>query len=394
MKKGIFILIALHLLLQLQLSGQKNKTAINTILTADSLASGNLKDLLSSFFQLSFNKLTGPSKELNFQSNPYALIARANPSAAIDTNYVKYKILRKFNFGFGLKMDTSYRFNGFSSGIKYALINRRDVTTSQTLFDNLGTDQLNQELVSLQNPLSDTVEARYARGSAERTRYQDLINEFFTDTTKLFSKLDPVFQKIVIEVAEAAKLKQISSLLKTKPDFNIRKKSQEYYSDLKNELQKKLLWTISISDTTYKDQFLFSNIVLQTELLKGVGKSKPGANWELSIPASLNFLDDTLRTGRDLKRAVFIFDPGINLVIRDKSNKQSFLEFKFSGEYRHNFHQLYPGEKRDFINFNGTLRIRVINDIWIPLQFKYDPANGNVFGFISAKLNFNGLAKK
>jgi len=393
MKSRKYMLILL-LLCSLQIAAQKKSNDVNKILTADSLASGNLKDLLTSFFQLSFNKLTGPSKELNFSSNPYALIVRANPDAAIDTNYVKYKVLRKFNFGFGLKLDTAYRFNGFSSGIKFAIINKRDATTSQTLFEELGTDQLNTDLTGLQNPLTDTVENRYPRGSADRKKYQDLINDFFTDTTVLFNKLDPVFQKMVIEVAEAAKLKKLTSLLKTKPDINIRKKSQEYFSTLKNELQKKLLWTVSISDTTYKDQFLFSNIVLQTELLKGMGRSKPGANWELSIPASLNFLDDTLRSGRDLKRAVFSFDPGVNLVIRDKSNEQSFFELKFSGEYRHNFHQLYPGEKRDFVNFNGTLRIRVINDIWIPLQFKYDPANGNVFGFISAKLNFNGLAKK
>ncbi len=83
---------------------------IKTILTADSLASGNWKDVLTSFFQLSFDKLTSNKKELNFQSNPFAILLKSHPEAAIDTNFVKYKTLRKINFGFGLQLDSSYRF--------------------------------------------------------------------------------------------------------------------------------------------------------------------------------------------------------------------------------------------------------------------------------------------
>ena len=96
---------------------------------------------------------------------------------------------------------------------------------------------------------------------------------------------------------------------------------------------------------------------------------------------------------RDLKRCIFNFEPGFNWVFRNKSNDQSFFEFKFAGSYRHNFIYLYNEEKRDNLTFNGTLRIRVIDDLWIPLEIKYDPANGNVFGFLSAKLNFTGLGK-
>jgi hypothetical protein len=369
-------------------------TQVKKILTADSLASGNLKDLLTSFFQLSFNNLTGRSRELNFNSNPYAVILRTNPSAAIDTNYRKYRILRKINFGFGLKLDTAYRFNGFSSGIKYAIINRRDSTTSRLLFHNLGTDSLSLEINALQESLTDYIETTYENDPQLKLTYLRQVNLLLSDSTVQFKQLDSDFQKIVKQVAAEKGYSILSRMLNANPKVNLRKESQVVFSNLKKELQQKLLWTISLTDTTYKDQFLFSNLLLKTEILKGMGKSKPGANWEFSIPASLNILDDSLHQGRDLKRAIFSFEPAINLVIRDRDNEHSFFELKFSGEYRHNFHRLYPNEKRDKLYFNGAMRVKVFADIWVPLEFRYDPVSGNVLGFISARLNFSGQNKK
>lgn len=383
---GLF-LVTIH-------TAMAQSTQVKKILTADSLASGNLKDLLTSFFQLSFNNLTNRSRELNFNSNPYAVILRTNPSAAIDTNYRKYRVLRKINFGFGLKLDTGYRFNGFSSGIKYALINRRDSTTSRLLFRNLGTDSLSLEINTLHDSLTIYIEATYDNNPQLKLLYLRQVNLLLSDSTVQFKQLDTSFQKIVKKVTADKGFPILSRLLGSNPKVNLRKESQVSFSDLKKELQQKLLWTISVSDTTYKDQFLFSNLVFRTEILKGMGKSKPGANWEFSIPASLNILDDTLRPGRDLKRAVFTFEPALNLVIRDRGNEHSYVELKFSGEYRHNFHRLYPNEKRDKLYFNGVFRVKVFADIWVPLEFKYDPLSGNILGFISAKLNFSGQNKK
>ena len=64
---------------------------------------------------------------------------------------------------------------------------------------------------------------------------------------------------------------------------------------------------------------------------------------------------------------------------------------KFGGSYQHNFGSLYPLEERDQLTFNGTLRLRLIADIWVPLEFKYDPKSGNVFGFLNVKANFSTL---
>lgn len=387
------LILFLLLLLTAGLHAQQNKTGVKTVLTADSLASGNLKDLLTSFFQLSFTNLTGKNRELNFSSNPYAVILRTNPAAASDQQYRKYRIHRKFNFGFGLKLDEDYRFNGFSSGIKYALINKRDSTVSGFLFAELGKDSLNRELDQLAEPVAELIQ-ELDKTEEEKDKLLDELNEVLTNQSLAFSGIDSSLQRLIRQTAVKKKFIYLSRLLKNKPQVILAKEAQQPFKELKKELQQKLLWTVSVSDTTYTDQFMFSNLVFRSDILKGMGRSKPGANWEFSLPVALNLQDDSLRAGRDLRRSEFSFEPGINLVIRDRDNEQSFLEFKLSGGYYHRFAGLYPGEKKDRIRFDGTLRVRLIGDIWIPLVFSYDPKNGNVFGFISARLNFSGQSKK
>lgn len=398
MKTLLILLCTLSLALTSCMVKAQSNTAtdLKGVLTADSLASGNVKDILISFFQLSFNKLTSAKKELNFYSNPFAILLKNNPQAAIDTNYRKYKVLRKLNFGFGLNLDTSYHFNGYSFGVKYALINERDTTTSKILFRELGNDSLGLEMDILHTKLNRFIDSAFPnkpQNLGNRIKLSNLVNTLFTDGSIPFNKLDSAFQTIVKKVAHQHHLNRFLSLLRVNPKLNLKTESDLKFSDLKKELQKKLLWTVGITDTTYRDQFAFSNILLSSELSKGIFKSHPGSNIELDIKASLNLLNDTLFSKRNLKRTIFSFEPGINWVIRNKTNQQSIFEVKLSGEYNNRFNNLYTGEDKDDLRFNGTIRVRIINDIWIPLEFKYDPKSGNIFGFLNVKANFSGLSK-
>lgn len=391
-------LFALAVLASLNsLQAQTSKAAnLQGVLTADSLAGGKWKDVLTSFFQLSFDNLTGTKKELNFQSNPFALLLKSNPDAAIDTNYYKYKTLRKINFGFGLKLDTSYRFNGFASGVRYALINKRDTTTSRLLFRELGSDSLSLEIFSLQARLNQYLEAALPNTPENFERRRNLskqITALLSDRTKTFEAFDTAFQRFVLEGANSIGAHRIARLLAKNPGANLLKEADVHFTDLKKELQNALLWTVSLTDTTYKDQFFFSNVLLKTDLLKGIGKYKPGANWQLNMQAGVNFVDDSTKKGRDLSRQILRFEPGFNLVFRNKLNDQSFFEAGFSGSYVHNFGTLYTAERRDSVTVNLALRVRIIADIWVPLEIKYDPRTGNVFGFLNLRFNFNGMKK-
>jgi hypothetical protein len=358
-----------------------------TIFTADSLASGNTKDVLTSFFQLAIDQLTGPNKQLNFNSNPFALMLKSNPVLNVDTNYRKYRALRKTNFGFGLQLDSAYHFNGFSSGVKYALVNKRDTATSATLSKLLHNSQIVNERHVLLRALNAHI---ITLQSPQREIFEDAVHKLFSVDTP-FNKLDTAVQRKVRELVQENNLHLLTRIVDEDPSSNFTRANRANFDSLKNEIKQGLLWTVGVSDTTYKDQFFFSNLVLNTEIVKGFGAYKPGNNLEYDIKAALNLLDDSLAKGRDLKRAILNFEPGLNWVIRNKENDKSWLEFKISGSYSHNFTTLYNEERRDSLTFNGTLRIRVYEDIWIPLEFKYDPRSGNVLGFINVHFNFTTL---
>ena len=390
MKRTLIYTIPFFIFSMLSISSNAQNKKIAAIITADSLASGNYKDVLTSFFQIAFDKLTGKDKELKFSSNPYAVMMKANPDLEIDYNYKKNRVLRNLNFNFSLKLDTSYRFNGFSSGISYALINKRDFTVYKE-FIRLAIDK-NAEFNKLQNGISQALSG--IEDADLKKRFREQGNKLLNDESYTYDKLDDDIKQRVLKILTDSNLTRIVKLIKNNSTANIAKSCRDGYNEVKKSFQSKPLLLLSITDTTAKDEFLFSNITLKAEYLKGFGMSKPGANWELNIPATVNFVDDISLTGRDLKRSVFRIEPGINLVIRNSDAAHSFLEMKFSSEYMHIFSQLYPNEKKDSFTFNGIFRIKIINDIWIPLRFKYDPQNGNVLGFLSVKYNFSGQGKK
>lgn len=388
MKKHILVFMVLLLCLYCrELSAQQpNKANTQRILTADSLASGNFKDVLTSFFQLAFNDLTGKNKELNFSSNPYALMLKSDPNLATDVNYQKYRHLRKLNFSVGLKMDTSFRFNGFSFGAKYALINNRDSTTSKWLFDELGNDSLNREFDTLATYLFNYIEDNNS-SDAFIAEADSLLESRVTAYSSLSQSLRHVSDSIIA----AHNLVTLQRILKENPAAILKVASEQGFKELKEELRTKGLWTVGFSDTTYKDAFVFSNILLYSQYLKGFSKQKAGSNFELDIRASLNMMDDSTRAARELKRCLFNAEAGINWVIRNKTNDYSWLEMKMSSAYQHNFGNLYAGEKRNMFTLNGILRLRIIADVWVPLEFRYDPKSGNVFGFLNVRANFNTL---
>jgi hypothetical protein len=235
---------------------------------------------------------------------------------------------------------------------------------------------LNAHIITLQSP--------------QREIFEDAVHNLFSVDTP-FNKLDTAVQRKVRELVQENNLHLLAKIVEEDPSSNFTRANRANFDSLKNEIKQGLLWTVGVSDTTYKDQFFFSNLVLNTEIVKGFGAYKPGNNLEYDIKAALNLLDDSLAKGRDLKRAILNFEPGLNWVIRNKANDKSWLEFKISGSYTHNFTTLYNEERRDSLTFNGTLRIRVYEDIWIPLEFKYDPRSGNVLGFINVHFNFTTL---
>lgn len=368
----------------------QKKEATDAVLTADSLKSGNTKDILTSFFQLAFNNLAGPNKELAFNSNPFAIMLKRNPSLALDKNYKRYKPLRKLNFNFGIRLDSSFNFNGFTSGLRYSLIDQTDATTSKLIAQKLKQDPVGLERDVLSAEL-DKYQQLYIPDITAKQQFLQKVNDLFQD--KALNKFDAPFQHIVDSIVKDKKLDDLGAVFSKKAGKSLKEVDLQYYSDLKASIKKNLLWTFSITDSTYKDKFEFANIALTTELTKGIFEPQAGDNnLELNIKALVNFSNDTLEKGRNLSRKIFSIESGLNWVIRDRSNDRSFFELKFSGSYYRNLANLYQNERRDSLTINGKARIRIWNDIWIPLEVKYDPKTGKFVGLLDIKANFAGIA--
>jgi hypothetical protein len=382
MKK--IILISSALLLYIISIGQSFKSGP---LNADSLATGNYKDVFNSFFQLSLQRFTSTDRGLKFTSNPYAIMSRADTGLLNSEDYYKFRRLRWLNFSFSAKLDSAYRFNGFSSGINYAIINKRDETVSTIFLHNVTKDSTLQDFMALNLDLEGFISS-YANNISFQDTLRDQKNAF-TKGEIVFSKIHPTLRKKIIALAKEKKYKNLTRLINAAPDFNFKKTTDQIFDEVKANFNNRLLWTVGASDTTYKDAFMFSNIVLNTELVKGIDKMRT-KDVELNIKALYQFVDDSVKTGRDLKRQVFSFEPGINMVFKTK-NLKSFLEFKIGGGYYYTASALYKNEERSRLTLNGTFRLRVINDIWIPLEIKYDTKTGNVFGFLNVRANFTAL---
>lgn len=380
--------LVLLLCLSLQTVAQKRPVP-NPVFTADSLATGNFKDVLSSFFQLAFDQLTSPDKEIRFTGSPFAVMAKLDTTLLVDTSYVKYRALRNLNYMFSLALDTAYKFNGFSSGIKYALINKRDETVSRAFMNMVHNNDRVKQLYALNDLILAKISTMGANTPMAITEYRQ-----FTAGAKNFSALSQSLQDtIMVVVQRNDNTKMLGAALLQNGDFNLAQTADSIYQDLKANFNQNLLWTVGITDTTYKDQFAFSNIVFHTELLKGLNQYKKAKNdLELNIRSQLQMTDDSLRSGRNLKRALFNFEPAVNLALKTRTTKKSYFEFKFGGAWYHNFSTLYAGETRDRLIMHAVIRIRVLNDIWVPFEIKYDPKNGNFLGFINVRANFKALA--
>ena len=357
------------------------KTKI-TVYTADSLASGNYKDVLSSFFQLGLNNLTGTNKEFKFTSNFFAIALKCNKNLAVDTNYVKYTPIRRFNFNINSKLDSTNKFKNFAVGIKYAIIDKRDITVSK-VFVNQVLYQ-NKDFIILERKCHEKTNKLQNEYPHFAEKFQDQSEEFFTDSTFKFTfkQLDKQVKDTLVSIARENKLKTILSYLTDSANISAAKFMKTSFQDVYNTFQKKPLWTIGANYATN------SKINFETEFLQGLGKIETGvARFELDFKVDLDIYDTTInlaKTQRDVLNGSF----GINWIIANNRKGQPLIEFKVAGSYKNTIAGLYPKEVNNNLTVDGTIRFRIIGDVWVPININYDPKTGKVLGFLNITTNF------
>jgi len=121
------------------------------------------------------------------------------------------------------------------------------------------------------------------------------------------------------------------------------------------------------------------------------GWLRTGSSNSLELDAKTSFAWDTTATPtaeqRGLDHRAFITTLGLNKVLISTSDAaKPLLEFKLSAGYEYRPGQLYKGEFRSKPYGETSLRIRINEQVWVPLTAQYD-THGNVLGFLKVVWN-------
>lgn len=385
MKKTCFALILLANAFLLYGQSIDTTSAERRVRTAADLKTGNSQDVLISFFQMALNDLTGKEKTFRFQSSLFGLKAKTDPTLFVDTNFLRQTRARNFVFTIAPSIDSSFRFKSNTVGVKYALINDRD----KAIFDFAlpSEDEWNRvHTASLQEY------ARALPGGVTDPKYK-LARNFFLDVEEdedgnkrtPLSQVPDDFQRILQNNLNQSNSFRFSSF------ENFRDTLAGEYAALARYVENRPLWTVD-ANFAHDRNATFSKVNFNSEFLKGLFKNSRKSNLELNLRASLDFDDDTT-SGKptDLNRQILSFAGGFNWIVTKNRRSQSMVELKGALSYNNIFKGIYQGEERSKFLAEGTFRIRISNDFWIPFDIRYDPESGDVFGFLSVRSNFDWL---
>ncbi len=362
----------------------QDEVAKENVRAAAALKSGTSQDVLISFFQLAAENLTGDNKSLKFQSSLFAIKAKTNDDLWIDNNYLKEKFARNFVITINPALDKDYKFKSNTIGFAYAIVNNRD----KTVFDFSRPS----DSIILKAQRRAIEEYKKLVTGIDDKKYIAVLDFFATKTGKGLTTdvaLPEEFKKILQNEIKGLKDLRFPTLASFRDHF------ANQYKSIARYVENRGLLTVKSNFSSLADGKLFSGISLGSEYLKGMLKKNSRMNLELNINTTLDFLDDTAsKTSLDLNRQLFKITAGFNWIIAKNKNYKPLVELKGNLAYNNILNSAYPGEQKTRLTAEGTLRFRITNDIWLPIDITYDPENGKVFGFLSAKFNFDWLKGK
>jgi hypothetical protein len=375
----IAVLISISIASKAQLT-QAKKDSLIAIRTAENLVSGNTKDVLSSFFQLAANDLTGNNKEFKFSSSIFAIMLKTNPSLNMKQHYFNNgSFARNTNVNWAVKLDSNYKFNGASFGIKCAIINKRDVASSRQ-FVNSASSSLQKRFADY-NKINGLISS-----SPNMVALNSELNRIIADSTgEAYRTMSDPMRKIFNEVVG----EENSTGIPSQSMFNL---ARATFDSVKSSYATKPIVVLGCDLKTFKDQFLFSEVHVYLDGTGGMfHASGNDVDFDWVIKANLMIQDDSTRMARDLTRNLLNAEGGFNLVFRNKVAISTF-ELKLAAAYEKIFSGKYAWEQDKLFTLNGTARIRISKDLTIPMTIKYDPEHSNVLGVLSITSNFDGLA--
>lgn len=372
MKK--LVILSIMLLITLNSFSQEEKSNIekveDSIAKSENAKSGNYKDVLTSFFQLATTNFTGSNKTIEMNTTLFAIKAKANPELTTG-NFQEERFSRNFQFNFKLNLDDKYKYKGFTGGATYAIINGRDrklAVLTKTVFG--------EKYEPFQNLIQEIKRENKFKNQSEA----DSFDAAYEDIMNLNQYTANDYHRLLL-----SKFKEKASKFNISEDnMDVFAKSLNKLSD--NEYKKidaKPLWTLSV-DGTAGEKGKFNKASIGTIFLQGIKEKS-----EVDFRAKLVYAD-TITTA-PMPRMDFNAKLGVNFKLAKGANNVSYFEIKGGMEYNAILKNILPTEKKETFLGNAEIRVRIADDLWLPLIIKYDIENANFLGFLNLSYNFGSF---
>lgn len=386
-----------------QVTAPPDTSNSSVIRTENNLKSGNTLDVLTNFFQLAFQDLTGANKSFTFKSTLFGIKTSVDSSLRVDTNFRKQNFARNLQFELGVHTSGNFKPVGMSGGFTYALINNRD-----------------RKEADFRNTAYVTALEQYHKGKSEaESAYRKLLrdslnNVILPEIDRIGVQLtDPDFtQERQTLNRQLDSMKQIrENVSKMRADFNavtngkapVPQDLQTAYDDIGlTELHQKVgniydslmlekashgLLTVGLYARTDSNTSIFNEGNLEFIYLKGLGGKR---RIEADVRALIQ-CKDTLTPDNKYQFGMHLTGGANIIVLQSRYTHKSLLEIKPNLEFKSILSQQYPDQENYFF-FNMDVRLRITDDIWIPVFIKYDIKNQNFLGFLNVSANLDALS--
>jgi hypothetical protein len=357
------------------------QTAINNI---EKGRTGNFKDAFYNIIQLTTKNLTEDEKSLELNTTLFKIMYNADLEEVKDLTINKSYFLRNFQINAKVNLDENYKYNGFSGGFTYAVVNKRDKATINLAKTLYGTSR---EIFMTQfAQIQSTLATGLQDGSPELDMLNEASDNILNDNLEELDDTKNPYYKLINE--EFAK---VTSNLKNPDGTPLNTDDISSFINTLSQLRKsemdkidgKALWTIAADGSTNTDG-KFNKCSVSSVYLKGIDKSGD----QIDVRGTFTYDDDTLV---NMPRTTFNGKAGLNFVLlKNRVDEVSCFEVKALGEYTKVYKNVLPDEDDEIITANAEFRIRLAKDFWIPITVKYDIENANLLGFLNLTYNFGG----
>lgn len=306
--------------------------------------------------------LTGNEAGVKVSTTLYGLFKLFDSTIAIDTNYARYKWGRNIAIGAGIALGDDNRVTAVNPSLTWAVVNGRELSAKKH----------REQWALIRNYVDgyETLLTAMERAVNANTLTQEQLSRIDSFNVKQnLQLLQGIVPETVLEGAVSNQRLLDSS-----------------YRKLERDIQAGPLFTVGL-DGNYGDK-AWSTLDAKAELLIGTGfKKDKDRNWDFYSGAFLNMAKDTVAV-KNLERQTFSLKAGLNKVLlKTRDRKNSMMEALGALEYRNILKGGYAGENNNTLLIDFTLSIRLANDLYLPLELKYDPRNGQFLGFIDLKMD-------